>query len=193
MSIQSDINYVKSELSADEKVLEGALKIETLYNKNRLLIWGVVIAALVAFGGKSIVEGMEEQKLVEANSAYLALQKDPKDATALATLKAKNPPLFELYTYAQALKTQEFSTLATLHQSKNEIIADLSRYHSSIAKGESVDSKYYADMTHILQAYEAIKNSKPKVAKEKLDMIDENSPLNATATLLRHSTIKGQK
>ena len=43
MSIQSDINYVKSELSADEKVLESALKIETLYKKNKVLIWGVVV------------------------------------------------------------------------------------------------------------------------------------------------------
>jgi hypothetical protein len=47
-------------------------------------------------------------------------------------------------------------------------------------------------MSTIAQAYEAIKSSDITKAKEKLDMIDEKSPLASTATLLRHYTIKGK-
>ncbi len=192
MSIQSDINYVKSELSADEKVLESALKIETLYKKNKVLIWGVVVAAIVAFAGKSVAQSFEDQKLLEANQAYLTLQKDSKDSAALGVLKEKNPALYELYTYSQAVRNGDKQTLAALSKSSNEIIADMSRYHSAIAENKSVDSKYYADMANITEAYEAIKNADINKAKEKLDMIGEQSPLATTATLLRHYTIKGK-
>jgi len=192
VSIQSDINYVKSELSADEKVLESALKIETLYKKNKVLIWGVVVAAIVAFAGKSVAQSFEDQKLLEANQAYLTLQKDSKDSAALGVLKEKNPALYELYTYSQAVRNGDKQTLAALSKSSNEIIADMSRYHSAIAENKSVDSKYYADMANITEAYEAIKNADINKAKEKLDMIGEQSPLATTATLLRHYTIKGK-
>ena len=48
MSIKDDVKYVKTELSGDEKVLESAFKLETLYKKYKFVIWGAA-AALVPF------------------------------------------------------------------------------------------------------------------------------------------------
>ena len=49
MSIQDDVNYVKKELSGDEKVLESAFKLETLYKKYKFFVWGIVGAVLLFF------------------------------------------------------------------------------------------------------------------------------------------------
>ena len=86
MSIQDDVSYVKSELSGDEKILESAFKLETLYKKYKLFIWGTVAAVLLFFVGSTVMESMKEAKLADANEAFLTLQKKSDDASALKTL-----------------------------------------------------------------------------------------------------------
>ncbi|MDQ7085513.1 MAG: hypothetical protein Q9M36_11560 [Sulfurovum sp.] len=49
MSIKDDVNYVKKSLSSDEKVLESAFKLETLYRKHKVKLWGLAIALVVFF------------------------------------------------------------------------------------------------------------------------------------------------
>ena len=190
MSIKDDVNYVKKELSGDEKVLESAFKIETLYRKHKLKIWGAVIAVILFFGGTAAMDAMHEAKLVKANEAFLTLQTNSEDANALKVLKEENPALFELYSYATAVKKQDLATLGSLAKSSNSVIADASAYTAGVLNKKPVDSKLYREMALFEEAYVAIGTGDIKTAKDKLELIDERSPLGVITSFLKHSTIK---
>ncbi len=190
MSIKDDVNYVKKELSGDEKILESAFKIEEIYKKYKLFIWTLAIAVLLFFVGKVAMDAMDAKRLNDANSAFLTLQENADDKEALSILKEKNPKLFEFFSYAQAVKKQDSKALATLANSKNEIIADSSKYMSAALEGKSSDSKLYKEMALFQAAYLAIKAGDTQTANEKLELIEEGSSLSTLALLLKHSTIK---
>ena len=192
MSIKDDVNYVKKELSGDEKILESAFKIEELYKKYKFVIWGIVAALILAFAGKTAMDAMHEAKLAEANQAFLTLQTKADDTQALQTLKEKNPALFELFTYAQAVKNKDVKTLNTLVGSSNEVIADSSKYVAATLENKSSDSKLYKEMALLEGAYLDIKAGDTKSAKAKLELIDERSSLSMLASLLMHSTLKAK-
>lgn len=185
-----NIADVKQELSSDEKVLESAFKLETLYKKYKYLIWGVTIALILFFVGRSVMTVMEEARLADANSAFLTLQQNPDDSAALGTLKEKNPALFELYSYAQAAKKGDQNALSAMTSSQNDVIADASKYTVAVLSKQSADSKLYKEMTLLQEAYLAIQSGDMKNAKEKLEMIDARSPVATLAQLLKHATIK---
>ena len=192
MSIQDDVKYVKSELSSDEKILESAFKLEELYKKYKLLIWGTVAAVVLFFVGSTAMEAIRDARLADANNAFLTLQKKPDDAAALKTLKEKNPSLFELFTFSQAAKKQDAGALKALASSKNEVIADSSRYVSATLEKKEAESKLYKEMAYLDDAYLALKAGKVAQAKEKLELIDERSAVAPLATLLKHATLKAK-
>jgi len=192
VSIQDDVKYVKTELSGDEKVLESAFKLETLYKKYKFVIWGVAAALLIFFIGQAVMTGMHEAKLEDANKAFLTLQKNPDDKDALATLKAKNSALFELYTFSEAAHNSDAKVLKSLETSKNEVIADSSKYMTAVLENKAVDSKLYKDLSLFEEAYLAIKSGDTKSAKAKLELIDERSSLQMLTQLLEHSMLKAK-
>ena len=185
-----NIADVKKELSGDEKVLESAFKIETLYKKYKLLIWAIAIGLIVFFVAKTVMQTMEESKLAEANEAFLTLQEKADDTKALAILKEKNPALFELFSFAQANKMKDIKGLKTLVNSSNSVIADASKYAIAGLEKKQVDSKLYNEMAMIDDAYLLIKAGDVKKARAKLNLIPTNSSLSMLATLLKHSTLK---
>jgi len=192
VSIKDDVKYVKKELSGDEKILESAFKIEEIYKKYKFIIWAVVVAIILLFAGSAAMDAMKQAKLEDANNAFLTLQAKADDAEALETLKAKNPALFELYTFSQAAKNQDAKALSTLSSSKNSIIADSSKYTAATIEKKPVDSKLYKEMALLETAYLSIKAGDMKSAKAKLELIDERSPLSMLARLLEHSTVKAK-
>jgi len=187
-----NIADVKKELSSDEKVLESAFKLETLYKKYKFIIWAVVIGLILFFLGRSVMQTMQETKLAEANSAFLTLQTKADDTAALATLKEKNPALFELFSYAQASKNKDAKALLSLSTSSNAVIADASAYTAAVLENKNSDSKLYKEMSIIEDAYLAIKSGDIKSAKAKLGLISEDSALYMLASLLKHSTLKAK-
>jgi len=185
-----DIADIKKELSSDEKVLESVFKLETLYKKHKLKIWGVVVALILFFVGQSAMTAMHEAKLATANEAFLTLQSKSDDTKALNVLKENNPALFELYTFAQASKKQDIKALEALSGSKNEVIADASKYTAAVLNKKPVDSKLYNELSLFQEAYLAIVAGDKKSAKDKLELIDERSPLAVITGFLKHSIIK---
>ena len=190
MSIKDDVNYVKKELSGDEKVLESAFKLESLYKKYKFQLWGVVAALILFFGGQAVMTAMHEAKLVKANEAFLTLQSNSDDANALKVLKENNPALLELYNYAQAVKKEDIKALESLAGSSNNVIADASGYTAGALSKKPVDSKLYKEMALFQEAYLAIAAGDTKTAQNKLELIDERSPLSVITQFLKHSTIK---
>jgi len=192
VSIKDDVNYVKTELSSDEKVLESAFKLESLYKKYKKIIWGVAAGALLFAVVNVGMEALHQSKLAAANQALLTLQSKPDDANALSVLKENNPALYELYSFSQAAKKQDVKALNEISKSKNDILADMSRYSVGAIEKKPVDSKLYTELAYLEEAYAAIKSGDIQTAKNKLALIDERSSLSVMAKLLEHSTLKAK-
>ncbi|MDD2398997.1 MAG: hypothetical protein PHR75_00100 [Sulfurovum sp.] len=190
MSISESIGQAKKELSGDEQILVSAFKLEKIYKKYKKVIWGAVIILLVFFTGNAVKNAMQEATLEKANEAFLVLQANPEDAKALQLLKDNNPALFELFSFAQAIKKNDANALASLSQSKNEVISDSSKYAQKVLTNESADSALYKEIALLESAYLAIKAGDTKQAKIHLDSIDERSSIGLFASLLKHSIIK---
>lgn len=192
MSIKDDVTYVKTELSSDEKVLESAFKLETLYKKYKVLIWGTVSVALLSFAVIKGMEAMRASKLEAANQALLTLEKKPDDAAALSVLKENNPALYELFALAQAAKKRDAKALAPMKSSKNETVADMSAYSIGAIEKKPVESKLYKELSYLEEAYVLIRKGEVQKAKEKLSLIDARSQVASFAKLLEHATLKAK-
>jgi len=192
VSIKDDVKYVKTELSGDEKVLESVFKLESLYKKYKIVIWGAVGAALLFFAVTTGLDSVRQSKLETANQALLTLQNNPNDTEALSVLKENNPALYEVYIFSQAAKRKDIKRLADISESKNDIIADMSRYTVGAIEKKPVDSKLYTELVYLEEAYIKIKAGDMQEAKSKLALIDGRSSLFMLAKLLEHSTLKGK-
>jgi hypothetical protein len=190
VSIKDDVNYVKKELSGDEKVLESAFKLESLYKKYKFQLWGVAAALILFFGGQAVMDAMHQAKLEKANEAFLTLQSNSDDANALQVLKENNPALLELYTFSQAVQQEDVKVLEALASSKNSVIADASGYTAAVLNKKPVDSKLYKEMALFEEAYLAIVAGDTKTAQNKLELIGDRSSLSVVTDFLKHSTIK---
>ena len=192
MSISDTLNEVKKELSGDEQMLASAFKIEKIYKKHKFKIFAVVGLTVAYFAGTAIMDNIAQGKREVANSAYLTLEKDAKNAAALTELKTNNPALFELFSYQEALKASDTATLQTLSASKNKIIADLSAYNLSVIEGKPAESVLNNDVAKVYNASLLIKEGKVTEAKEELELINEQSPVYNISKMIKHYSIKGQ-
>jgi hypothetical protein len=192
LSIQDNINEAKEQFESDEKMLASAFKLEKFYKKYKLLILGTVGAVVLFFGGRSMMDMVEANRLASANEAYIKLSIDATDTTALAELKDKNPVLFELFEYKNAMESNNTELLQTLSSSENEIVSDISGYHLAIMKGTAVSSKLYAEVALLNNAHLLIKEGKISEANDELSSIEESSPLYNISKIMKHYTIKGK-
>ena len=189
MSLKDEMNYVKEELTSDEKLLESAFRLERLYKKHKVKIWAVVLLLVLGFGGNALYGLYQENRLEEANRALLALQKNPADTAALKQLESNNPRLYALYRYSVAVDQGKAAALKPL-ESSGDPLGDLVRYHEAVLSNRPGDSRYYHDLSLVEKAYEALKAGKKEVARSQLSLVGENSPVAGIARLLRHSTLK---
>jgi hypothetical protein len=192
LSITETINEAKKELRNDEQMLASAFKAEKIYKQHKLKLFAVVAIAALYFGGTAIMNNIAKQKLLAGNEALATLETNPKDATALETLKSNNPALFELFSYQTAMKNSDTTALKTLSASKNDIIADMSAYNLAVLEGKPAKSELNGDVALVNNAYLLIKEGKVSEAKEELDGIDENSPVYNISHMIKHYTVKGK-
>lgn len=190
MSFKDDVKFVKEELSSDEKVLESVFKLENIYKKHKIKIFGLLAVTIIGFGGVITNDIIKESNLNSANLALLSLQKDSSDADAKATLKSKNQKLYSLYIYSEAVKNADIKALTELSKSTNPIISDLSNYHLNILQNKNADSKYYKNLSIIGDAFVLIKDNKKSLAYDKLTLVEQNSELYKLSTIMKHQTIE---
>lgn len=199
MSIKEQVEFAKEELTQDEKLLEGLIKVERFYKKNRLAILAFSISFVIGGIGYGVMEYVKEQQLLKANSALLKLQSNPSDTNALKVLKENNPALAELFLLKEATISGDIKTLEELVKSKDETISDLAMYHIAIFKNSLSQIKEYRlkssallkDLATFDEAYLLYKNGKVDEAKNILAQISEVSPVKSVAKMLEHYGIKG--
>lgn len=192
MSIQENLEGLKQELSAEEKMLESIVKLEGFYKKYKTFIWGtlaVIVVAIVAYAGYNY---MEQQKRSEANAVYTKLLETGHDSTLESELQAKNPNLYRAYRFHLAVQNNDQAILQEI-AAGDDFFAKLASYQlASLEENPQSLGTYSAnqealkDLAKLQEAYLLLQEGKIEEGRKSLAEIGFNSPVKAIANLLEH-------
>ncbi len=188
MGLKENIQAVKEEISTEEQFLEGMIKGERFFNRNKKYIISALVLIALGAGWYAINDIMSQQRLKVSNEAYQALLKDANNTAALETLKAKNPKLYTMFIFGTALAKGDTEALKTVSLSKeNPILADLATYQlSQLDLNVTPKGELLAGMVLLQEGYDLLKDKKIEEARLKFAQIDANSPLKQIAKNLEH-------
>jgi len=188
LGIKENIKAVKEELSTEEQFLEGMIKGERFFKRNKVYILGLLVCAIVGTVGYGAYEVWDKERLKGANEAYIELSKDPLNEKALQTLKEKNEKLYELLMFQRAAQSGDTEALKRLlDHSKNSVLTDLSSYKlAQTLEGFPLKSELLSGMVLLQEGYALLKENKVAEAKVKFAQIEMNSPLKQMAQNLEH-------
>ena len=188
LSLKENMNIIKEEIGAEEQFLESIIKGERFYKKYKreiLVLVVVVILAAIGYVGYGI---SKDRNLKISNEAYETLNKSPNDKEALATLKDKNPSLYKVYLFEEAVKNNNIGKLEELSKDKSsELLSDLSLYQvEQLKNSKIVNSKLLNGFSLLEEGFDLLKEGKITEAKLKFAQIDSNSPLFKIVKNLEH-------
>ncbi|CAI6149783.1 MAG: hypothetical protein SPLUMA2_SPLUMAMAG2_01622 [uncultured Sulfurimonas sp.] len=198
MSLKTDIEMVKDELTSEEKFFEKAVVTEKFVKKYKNLIIGGVIATVLFIAG-NVAYTINKQNTIDSANAVLAeLQINSDNEATLARLESLSPALSNVWLYSQALVNKDTATLEKLKNSKALLIADLASYEAAqntkdAQKLEAYANKQdviYVDLARVQNAVILMNEKKIDEAHEILSMININSSLSQVAKALMHYGVK---
>jgi len=193
LSLKENIEAVKKELSAEEKFLENIVKAEGFWKKYSKPMIALAVLLIVAALAMAFYNYTKEKSLIASNEAYIALIKNPTDKDALATLKSKNPKLYQLFLFSNEIKKSDVAKLEAISsQISDPILKDLLSYQKASLSGEGM-SEYsmkqgaiLKDLASLQAVYTLFKEGKSKEAKALLAQISESSQLQQIAQSFKH-------
>ena len=188
MSIKENVDYVKTELSSEEKFLENFVRSERFFKKYKTLILSFIIIVIVGFIGVFIKTKIDESNKFEANLAFNKVLENNNDAKALADLKAKNKDLYEIALYLQAKKE------AKIIETNVPLLKELSKYETALANKSITELDNVSMQSDFLLKDFAVFNKalflanegKFTEAKTTLALIPKTSKAFELAKLLNH-------
>ncbi len=185
MSVKENLNFIKEEISTEEKFFEGFFKLEKVWEKYKLVIIGGGVLAVASFIGINVNEYLDTQNKIKANTAFNILLENPKDSSAMAILKDTNPKLLTIATHLAskqntAVNIQFIDKISTFNMAMDK--NDLEKLNKTI-----LDSKFLLKEYAIFQkALAQTLNQKYTDAKETLKLIPTSSPVVKLSSKLNH-------
>lgn len=187
MSIKDDVNYIKNELSSEEKFLESFVKTERFFKKYKKLIFGLIILAIVGSVVFLVKTKLDEKNLYEANIA-LSNFLENGNQNSLKQLKEKNRDLYEIALYLDA-KNEFKNADINLKYLKELLDFQVALLNSNQSDLDAVSKKadfLLKDYAIFNQALILVNNQKYAEAREILGKISQDSRAFELATLLKH-------
>lgn len=188
MSIKENVDYVKEELSSQEKFLENFVKGERFYKKYRILIFAFIAIVVIGSIGFVVKNNIDESNKLEANLAFNKVLQNNNDTQALEVLKNKNEKLYEVALFLQAKKENESVEVNI------PLLKELSKYQIALANKNIDELNNLSMQSDFLLKEFAIFNkalllsdeAKYVEAKETLKLIPQTSKAFELANLLNH-------
>ena len=188
MSIKENVDYVKTELSSEEKFLENFVRSERFFKKYKTLIFAFIVVVIIGFIGIFIKKEFDESNKFEANLAFNKVIKNSCDRKALADLKDKNKDLYEIALYLQAKKDSKSVEINI------PFLKELSKYQNalinkSVSELDNVSMQndfLLKDFAVFNKALILANEGKFQEAKTTLALISETSKAFELAKLLNH-------
>jgi len=199
--MKGNIEFIKEELSNEEKFLEQVVKAERFYKKYKKHIVALAIVAIVGILGYVGYDMKKSHDLKVSNEAYLKLLKNPADTQAIDILKSKNPSLYEVYLFKKAIEKNDIKSLKKIASKNILVISNIAKYQAAaLQKNERDLYKYELDQKSLLkdlaildEAYLLYSKNSIENAREKLSSIGKDSLVYPYAQFLLHFGIKAEK
>ena len=188
MSIKENVDYVKEELSSQEKFLESFVKGERFFKKYKTLIIAFIVIAVIGTIGIIIKSNIDESNKLEANLAFNKVLKNSNDKEALDVLKAKNEKLYEIALFIQAKKDNKSVEINVPY------LKELAKYEDALINKNIEELNTLSMQNDFLLKEFAIFNKalilsnegKYEEAKTTLKLVPETSKAFELANLLNH-------
>ena len=188
LSLKENIKSVKEEIGAEEQFLESIIKGERFYKKYKRQIQILVVVVVLGAIGYTGMNLIKTRNLRLSNEAYEKLLINPDNSEALALLKDKNPNLYRVFLFKEAIKTKDITKLKELSNDKDsKYLSDLSKYQlEQLQDSKVVDSELLKGFSLLEEGFDLLKENKITEAKLKFAQIDANSPLSKIVKNLEH-------
>ena len=181
LAVKENIDYIKSEISSQEQLLESAIKGERFFKRNKKWFIIAAIIIVVALVSYSISNAIQEANQAEVNRVYNTLISHPDDSNAKQILISKNPSLYALF----VIKTADLNSTALIDEAMNLEIDPLLKEILINLKGQK-SAKILSNYNALVDGYELLKDGKIDAAKTEFAKIPLNSPLLPIAKNLEH-------
>ncbi|QEZ88380.1 hypothetical protein [Aliarcobacter cibarius] len=187
MSIKENVDYIKSELSSEEKLLEGFVKSERFFKKYKNLLIALVVAIVLGSIFYVVKKSFDESNKYESNlllNSYL----EKGDEKALEDLKNKNKNLYEVALYLKA-KKDEKSVEISLPILKELLEFELAKKDSNLEALDKLSMKgdfLLKDYALFNKALILTNEKKYQEAKDTLAKISNDSRTIELVNLLNH-------
>ena len=188
MSIKENVDYIKEELSSQEKFLENFVKGERFYKKYKTLIFAFIAIAILGGIGLVIKNNIDESNKLKANIAFNKVLQNSTDTQALEELKNTNEKLYEVALFLQAKKENKAVDINI------PLLKELSKYQVALAN-KNVDELTNLSMQNdfLLKEFAIFNKAlllsnegKYDDAKATLKLIPQTSKALELANLLNH-------
>ena len=187
MSIKDDLKQINEELG-NERILEGAFRLEAFFKKNKFWILAVLIGMLIWGLIYQIGNYLKERNALEITAIFNEIRENGSNQDLLDRLKDKSDELYEFVVFSEALKNKDKAKLQEMQTSKNSFIAQCAHYeYSSIT--ENFNEKNYGDFRDLVlleEGYLSIIKGDHKSALKKLNEIAPTSELRELALRIGH-------
>lgn len=185
MSIKENLDYIKEEMSTEEKFFESFFKLEKVWKKYKIVIIGGAALVILGFGGTNINEYLQTQTKIKANIAFNTLLENPQDASAAAVLKDANPKLFAILNHLTSKKNivtnvQFIDEISAFNQALNK--NDIDKLNKTLLGSRFLLKEYAMFQKALMQTL----NKQYTDAKETLKLIPATSTTAQLANKLNH-------
>ncbi len=188
MSMKENVDYIKQELSTEEKFFESTVKLERFWKKFKYLIIAVVVIIVAAVVGINYKSSVDAQNKIAANEALNLFIKDFKNEKVLNDLQALDKNLYEVALYLKASKENKVATVNVPY------LKELMLYNDALSKKDEVvlndltmnNNFLLKEFAFFNKALLLTKDGKYEEAKSVLKLIPESSQANQLAQLLLH-------
>lgn len=187
MSIKENVDYVKTELSSEEKFLENFVKSERLFKKYKTLIFAFIVIIIVGSIGIIIKKNIDNANKFEANVA-LNNYFNNGDKNALEILKNNNQKLYEIALFLDAKKENK-SAQIDIPMLKELLEFQLATHSNNIEKLDNLSLQndfLIKEFAIFNKALILVNEGKYEEAKTSLNKIPQTSKAYELANLLNH-------
>lgn len=194
MSLKENMDALKEELNSEEKFLESAIKTERFIKRYQKPLMIGVASLLLAAAGAIGYQTYTDAKIESSNKAFNALLLNPADTVSEEILKKDNPELYDVWKLSRGIAQNDPAILESLKNSEAFGVSDIAAYEAAVIKGdmaslESYTKKQgalYKDLAALELAVRAIEQGNTALARQKISLIPEDSPLYQVGQALSH-------
>ncbi|MBE2986413.1 hypothetical protein CCAL12920_07465 [Campylobacter sp. RM12920] len=182
MAIQENLTEIKKEIGAQEQFLESVIKSERFLKKYKKAIIFSAIIAVLGIAGFYGSKAINANRISAANEAYSKLILNPTDADALKILKEKEPTLYAIHQFKEAMRKEDIA------QAKELLSLPIDPIVKQILSSQigTQDGSILANYETLIKGYELLKEDKINEARAEFAKIPLDSPLMNLVKNLEH-------